>query len=157
MINTLHGNVLDTDNCLIVHCVNCKGVMGGGIAAEIRKRFPDVYETYRDSYKNGYLELGSVTYVYYPPTKTSGPKIIGNAAGQDGYGTDRVHVDYNAVRTCFYYINDAMRTFQERHGITTINFPLFGCGLAGGDWKIVSEIIEEEVSDKWTKNLYLYP
>lgn len=153
MINTLHGNVLDTGNSVIVHCVNCQGVMGSGIAREIRERFPDVYETYLETYKNGVLHLGSVSYVYLPLED----KIIANAAGQDWYGTTKVHLDYDATRTCFMNINEDMKFFESEYGIITINFPLFGCGLAGGDWNKVSQIIEEEVSDKWTKNLYLYP
>ena len=157
MINTLHGNVLDTENAVIVHCVNCQGVMGSGIAREIRERFPEAYETYRETYQNKILHLGSISYVYFPAVENVGHKIIANAAGQDWYGAGNVHVDYDATRICFANINEDMKHFKAEHGITTINFPLFGCGLAGGDWTKVSEIIEEEVSDEWTKNLYLYP
>lgn len=157
MINTIQGNVLDEKNCVIAHCVNCQGVMGGGIAKEIKARYPDVFKTYHDLYLDGLLQLGTVSYVYLPYENGDGDKVIANACGQEYYGTDKMHVDYEAVRTCFFYINDAMKIFHRNHGITTLNFPLFGCGLAGGDWKIVSEIIEEEVSDEWTKNLYLFP
>jgi O-acetyl-ADP-ribose deacetylase (regulator of RNase III) len=157
MINTLHGNVLDTVDSVIVHCVNCRGVMGSGIAREIKERFPEAYETYRQTYENGVLHLGSVSYVYFPSDHNVQQKIIANAAGQDWYGAGKVHVDYDATRTCFLNINEDMKFFRDEYGITTMNFPLFGCGLAGGDWNIVSQIIEEEVSDEWTKNLYLYP
>lgn len=164
MINELHGDVLATVDCVIVHCVNCQGVMGAGIARQIKAEFPDAYDVYKETYDNGLLVLGSVSYAYIPPLAKAphnvyrtGQKIIANAAGQDQTGTHVRQLDYDATRTCFFYINDAMKVFEREFGITTINFPLFGCGLAGGDWKTVAEIIEEEVNDRWTKNLYLYP
>ncbi len=157
MINTIHGDVLDTTNAVIVHCVNCLGIMGAGIAKQIRIRFPEAYDVYRESYDSKLLTLGSVTYMYYPKTEQSEQKIIANAAGQETVGTKTRQVDYDATRMCFYNINDAMKIFENEFKISTINFPLFGCGLAGGDWQIISKIIEEEVNDKWTKNLFLYP
>jgi len=29
-----------------------------------------------------------------------------------------------------------------------IGYPLIGAGLAGGDWKVISKIIEEELGDE---------
>ena len=157
MINELHGDVLKSVDSVIVHCVNCQGVMGAGIAAQIKTRYPQAYDVYKETYANNLLVLGSVSYAYFPKTNDDGQKIIANAAGQDKTGAHVRQLDYDATRTCFFYINDAMRIFEREFGITTINFPLFGCGLAGGDWKTVAEIIEEEVNDRWTKNLYLFP
>jgi O-acetyl-ADP-ribose deacetylase (regulator of RNase III) len=151
MINTIKGNVLDVENTVIVHCVNCQGVMGSGIAREIRERYPSAYELYRKIYEQGLLQLGSVSYA-----EVEGNRIIANAAGQDHYGHDKVHVDYDATRYCFAQINSYMEQFfYPDLKIDTVSFPLFGCGLAGGDWNIVSKIIDEELSDKWKKNLYV--
>ena len=40
------GNVFDSDADIICHQVNCQGVMGSGVAKEVRERFPNVYEQY---------------------------------------------------------------------------------------------------------------
>jgi O-acetyl-ADP-ribose deacetylase (regulator of RNase III) len=42
----------------IVNTVNCVGVMGKGIALEIRKRFPDIYEQYVAACKKGEVRVG---------------------------------------------------------------------------------------------------
>lgn len=47
-MNIVNGDVFKCKEDLIIHQVNCKGVMGGGIALEIRKRFPQVYNRYKE-------------------------------------------------------------------------------------------------------------
>ena len=42
------GNVFDSDADIICHQVNCQGVMGSGVAKEVRERFPNVYEQYHE-------------------------------------------------------------------------------------------------------------
>ena len=41
-----HGDVLNTDCRIVAHQVNCQGVMGGGLARQIRDRYLDVYTKY---------------------------------------------------------------------------------------------------------------
>lgn len=40
------GNIFDSDAKIICHQVNTYGVMGAGIAAEVKERFPEVYTEY---------------------------------------------------------------------------------------------------------------
>ena len=42
------GNLLDAPVDYICHQVNCQGRMGSGIAKQIKKRWPRVYEVYQD-------------------------------------------------------------------------------------------------------------
>ncbi len=44
----------------VVNTVNCVGVMGKGIAAEFRKRYPDMYEEYRKICDRKLLEPGKL-------------------------------------------------------------------------------------------------
>lgn len=60
-----HGDVLNTDCWIIAHQVNCQGVMGGGLARQIKDRYPDAYINYREyieDYKecNGTVPLGTI-------------------------------------------------------------------------------------------------
>ena len=45
------GDILSPNHtgheCVVCHQVNCQGVMGAGLAAQIRRMFPGVYEDYR--------------------------------------------------------------------------------------------------------------
>jgi O-acetyl-ADP-ribose deacetylase (regulator of RNase III) len=135
--------------------------MGSGIAAQIRRRYPEAYHIYRKMFEENRLDLGTVSYYdVRAQVRSSSPKllkVIANAAGQFNFGTHEVQVNYDAVRMCFENINKKMAIFSSIYDIETLNFPLFGCGLAGGDWNIVSSIIDETVDNCWTKNLYLLP
>ena len=41
------GNVLDAPQPVIIHQVNCQGVMGSGVAKAIKESYPIVYQSYR--------------------------------------------------------------------------------------------------------------
>jgi len=43
------GDILKVKSGFIVHQVNCQKVMGGGLALAIRKKWPIVYERYKDT------------------------------------------------------------------------------------------------------------
>lgn len=53
MIIYKQGNLLDSGCKVICHQVNCQGVMGSGIAKEIRNRFPTAYTEFRKSFLSG--------------------------------------------------------------------------------------------------------
>ena len=44
MIKIIDGDLFDTDAKFICHQVNCMGKMGSGVALQVRKKFPHVYE-----------------------------------------------------------------------------------------------------------------
>ncbi len=46
MIKIIDGNLFDTKAKIIAHQVNCRGVMGSGVALQIKERYPYVYEMY---------------------------------------------------------------------------------------------------------------
>lgn len=75
-----------------------------------------------------------------------------NAVTQKYYGrtSGKVYVDYNAVRRCFKLVNTCNLILMY----DTVNFPLIGAGL-GGDWEIISKIIDEELDDSLNKVLWL--
>ena len=128
-----YGDVLETDAHYICHCVNAQGVMRSGVAKAIRARYPKAYEVYKARYDalHGKLPLGAVI------GADCGEHVILNLVGQEYYGRDgRTYLDYQALRKGIAAINKNLSV--------PVAFPLIGCGLAGGDWKIVSAIIEEE-------------
>lgn len=123
-----YGNILDTKTRYIAHCVNAQHVMGSGVAKAIREAYPKAYEDYISST----LKLGKVI------LSKNKPHNILHIVGQEYYGRDtgKIYVDYFALRQGFATIN---KNINE-----SISFPMIGCGLAGGNWQIVSEILKEE-------------
>lgn len=148
------GDLLRSDIRVIGHCVNCHGVMGSGIARQIREEYPDVYRRYArfvedvmDEFLEREVLLGEVQMVHVNPQDLNS-RIVLNCFGQKDFGAHKVQVDYPAIRTCMREIN-----WRFKEGIipenfkNQVGFPLIGAGLAGGDWDLIELIIEEELTD----------
>jgi O-acetyl-ADP-ribose deacetylase (regulator of RNase III) len=137
MIEYTKTNFFHMDEEYILHQVNACGVMGSGIARAIRSKYPDVYKEYKqlcEQHKdNKKALLGTVQAV---PSKD---KVILNCFGQENYGPG-LQTDYDALRSCFKIINEHAKEI----GFTRVGMPKIGAGLGGGDWKIISAIIDEE-------------
>ena len=146
MVTYKQGNLLNSGCNIICHQVNCQGVMGSGIALEIRNRFPEAYATFRKTFLNGGNKLGAIDIVY--ETQDNKGIYICNMYAQAHYLPRGVnHTDYIAFRTCLQKLKDGINQ-QFKDATIRIGFPFkIGCGLGGGNWNIVSKIIEEEFSD----------
>jgi O-acetyl-ADP-ribose deacetylase (regulator of RNase III) len=65
---------------------------------------------------------------------------IANLFGQKEFGTDKQYTDYGALRNAFIHLAKQMR----EHNLNSVAFPdMIGCGLAGGDRKVVLDMIRE--------------
>lgn len=133
MIKYITGDLIDATQKVIVHGVNCYGVMGSGVAKAIRNKWPEVFEDYHLHYKQFGLKLGDVL-----PVTTDDGKIIVNAATQENFGRDgRQYCSYDAIEQCFLQINDLALEWQ----VNEIALPKIGAGLGGGSWTIIENII----------------
>jgi len=149
------GNILtpNTDESLMVvvcHQVNCKGVMGSGLARQVKERFPHVYRMYTGKCSranNGPANLGDVQRCYC--TKEAGCHIA-NIFGQYEYGRTRRHTDYIAVATALRRLGQECKAVAKHSNITpVIRIPYqMSSGLAGGDWSIIRSIIKTELVEE---------
>ena len=134
-IEYIIGDLFTTDSRYILHGCNDQGVMGSGVAKIVREKYPDAYKHYVLKWRDYGLKLGEVQYV-----PTNG-KVIVNGISQNNYGRDgHRYVSYEAI-------TQIMRTLEnDLSGKTDkIAMPQIGAGLGGGDWTIISEIIEQEL------------
>ena len=87
------GNVLDSNADVIIHQVNCQGVMGSGVAKQVKDRYPVVYEMYKakcNEYKtfadmdsNPLLGFAQICYKEnYPATDVQDKQAIVNLFSQ---------------------------------------------------------------------------
>lgn len=137
-IQVKNGDVLQADVNIIVHQVNCMGVMGSGIAKQNRDKYPKVYEEYAEKchkigrYKS--LMLGDVLYTQIAPDK-----FVASVFGQLNYGWVRQYTNISALRMGLLNL----KTYAEQNNYS-IAFPYgIGCGREGADWAIVSKIIKD--------------
>ena len=132
-------------NVIIQQC-NCFNTQGSGLAKNIRQEYPEVYSVDAATIKGDRSKLGTFTHAVINRENISPVGYIINLYGQYRYGKG-LQTDYDAQRTGFKSIVE----FLNNHGSVDtikIGLPLIGCGLAGGDWSIVKQIIQEELVDK---------
>lgn len=122
---------------VVCHQVNCRGVMGAGLARQVRQMHPYVYSLYRDKCHQIQSGNGGLGDVQFCSALERGGYVVANIFGQDGYGRDKQYTDYDALRKAFAHI---VQTFP----CDTIRIPYkMGCGLGGGEWTVVETIINE--------------
>ena len=140
-MNTITGDLLrlafDGRFDVIVHGCNCQCTMGKGIAASIKQHFPEAYAADLATPRGDRAKLGtfSAAEIHRPPAHFT----VVNAYTQFHYRGAGVRADYDAIRTAFAAIK---RQFTGRR----IGYPRIGAGLAGGDWSIISKIIDDELA-----------
>ena len=119
----------------IIHGCNAQGKMGSGFAKSLRDVYPEIFLPYAKECKAREM-LGKNIPVHFQDMS------IINAVTQQYYGRNPhfKYVDYLAVRQCF----NAANITCDQHMYKTLNMPLIGAGLANGDWKIISGIVESE-------------
>lgn len=125
----------------IAHVTNCQGVMGSGVALQIKEKFPEAYEAYRkhyeDSKRHNATLLGDISFANTRSFLTD--EYVFNLNAQDFYGTDKRHLNYEAFYRCLI----KMKAVCIQNKICHIGVPFkMGADRAGGDWNIITAMIE---------------
>lgn len=173
------GDLLQSDCHIIAHQCNCFAKMGAGIAKQIKQLYPEAYQ----ADQNGTIPVGSKERLgtVTAAIVDGGKRVVFNLYGQYRY-TGKLQTDYealeNALNQMFYVINRQMplpllftdvqnsdwdpawdpkwKELKFTGSKLKIGLPYrIGCGLAGGDWTRVEEILLA-VSEKHQHDLYLY-
>lgn len=137
MLNYTNGDLVKEKKFTVFcHQVNCMGVMGSGIARQIRDEYPEVYREYKFHVDAGIGYLGTNLYVH-----THDNRLCVNMFGQYNYGRDKQHTSYIALKKCLDSLQDKLSQMPEE---TIVGFPWkIGCGLGGGDWTVVEKMLTE--------------
>ena len=124
----ISGDILQMTRGIIVHQVNCQGVMGAGLALQIRRKYPRHYADFVS--RNPHLGGLVITQV------NAGLYVVG-IYGQDCYGGSSCHTDYDALAKGLA----AVQQLSRETGLQLFIPFGIGCGLAHGDWSIVRQLI----------------
>ena len=146
----VNKNIFDSEATAILHQVNCKGVMGSGIAKQVRQRYPIVFKEYsrmcKQATKNGQSSdlLGEILVSYKTSSFSQNlidDQLIVNLFAQDNYGYDGQYTDYEALRKCLIKVNNLFKG-------SDVAIPyMMSCTRGGGDWEVVDKIISETLKD----------
>ena len=130
---------------VISHGVNCVCTMGAGIAPQMASSFNcNKYPLEALSTRGDIDKLGRIDWGYYPILDKD-EQVIKNLVVVNSY-TQYLPapwlkpLDYEALTLCMRKINHG---FKGKH----VGLPQIGCGLAGGDWNKVKQIIQNELKD----------
>lgn len=135
-----------SDSAIICHQVNCLGVMGAGIAKQMKQKYPENFDYYKElcdefSYRPELL-LGQCQLTMNSDDTMPLPytRYIANLFGQVGYGRDRQQTDLKALFQAFLSLREQSKLIDK----FTIAIPYsIGCGLGGANWNDVYKIIEK--------------
>lgn len=131
------GDILNVKTGIIVHGCNTKGVMGSGLALQVKRNFPGAYRIYKE-----HLQIkGLGETIWYAADERL---WIVNALTQDTYGRnpETVYVSYKAIQTCFDYIFK-----YAAQGDYSVHVPdMIGAGLGNGNRDKILAIIEDSAS-----------
>jgi len=166
---------------IIAHVCNNKFGWGSGFVVALSKKWNKPEQWYREwgkelnkKHKEGcfgneiildrYI-LGRIQMV--PVKDEHGIIYVANMIAQDGFSSQKnpVALNYSALKICLIKLRDWIENYKEltkyvsKYSVplenkleVSVNMPRIGCGLGGGDWKLVSEIIEEYICN----NTFVY-
>lgn len=128
-------NIID----IIVHQANCMSIMGSGIAALIKEKYPSAYKADVDDIRSPEKKLGSYSFTF-----EEGVGVF-NLYGQYLPGPN---TSYESLRLS---LREMATLVEKVCPDAPIGLPLIGCGVGGGDWSVVSDILLEELDGlDWT-------
>lgn len=160
MLKYVDGNLitlaLEGKFDVIAHGCNCFCRMGAGIAPQMAKVFGcdkfdleakylagDINKLGQIDYREVFIYENSLVF-HYPEFSREDPPnelFVINAYTQykhRGNSPSEAPIDYDALTLC-------MRKIKHRFRGNRIGLPKIGCGLAGGNWDIISRIIDKEL------------
>lgn len=150
-INYVNGDLFDNipeSPIVIAHVCNDKGAWGAGFVIPLADHFPTSKHCYLEWHKNGSPVQGALSTEFCKRggtqfVETEGNVWVANMVAQT-LGGERP-LFYNDLALCMDRV--AYFVFSQLENKGEIICPMFGSGLAGGDWNFVEKLIE----DCWTR------
>jgi len=138
---------------IIAHVCNDQGGWGSGFVIALSKRWSQPEAKYRQWSKQESFGLGHIQLV--PVKDEFGRLHVAKMVAQHKYVSEDnpVAIRYEDLAICMLKLRDWIHALDKvKMGVdkdyvpfvstTSIHMPRIGCGLAGGNWDIVSPLIE---------------
>lgn len=151
MLINKKGDLLKSDCTVIMHQANCFSTMGAGIAKSIAKLYPEAAIADKGYLGDPEEKLGKYSLAIIDDV------TVVNLYGQFHYSAKTKQTNYGMLEKAI----DSFLKFAETYPNKAINLAKvgvphkIGCGLAGGDWNIVEQILERQ-SEKHGIDIYIY-
>ena len=126
-------DIFESQAEVLVNPVNCKGVMGKGLALQFKNKFPQIYETYYRDCGKGALKAGFCYFYHH----YNGIVIACLTTKDDWRDMSKLEWVKGGIRQ--------LRALMEDGHFSSVAIPQVGCGLGGLDWNRVRPMIIEEL------------
>jgi O-acetyl-ADP-ribose deacetylase (regulator of RNase III) len=127
-------DLLESNAQTLVSPVNCVGVMGNGIAAELKQRYPEMFKSYQQICVTGKLKPGN-PWLWKCPSQW----VLNFPTKRHWRNPSRLEwIEAGLVNFAAEYSN---------MGITSVAFPKLGCGNGGLSWDDVRPLMEHHLID----------
>jgi len=147
MLTFTTGNLLESSADAVVNTVNCVGVMGKGLALQVKQSYPAVFKRYAADCKKGLVQLGRVHIVDRQSLEP--PFFIINFPTK---GHWKARSNFEDIRLGLKSLRQTLSDFK----IKSIALPPLGCGLGGLDWANVKALIETELAGLDGVNIFVF-
>lgn len=137
----------------IAHSCNTRNIMGGGIALQIKNRYPQAYEADTEAYNQEYDKDGQYVHWLGKYSKAQiESKFLPNNKGriynlytQASVGRDERQVSYEVFWRALKNMQEDLLFIQHETGEPQVLGLPHGisCGLAGGNWGIIEAMIRD--------------
>ena len=141
MIEYITKDITTVEKGVILQGVNTSGAMGSGIALAIMRKWPHVYESYKEN-GTGIELLGTTEFLL---RNEEIGLVIANGYTQVNYGNDgKRYADLDAVNSCVKAGVEYADAFD-----LPLYMPKIGCGLGGLSWDDEVKTIVENASQEF--------
>jgi O-acetyl-ADP-ribose deacetylase (regulator of RNase III) len=134
-ITIINGNILDSQCQTLVNPINCVGVMGKGLALEFKKRYPKMFDLYKEYCKNGLIQIGNI-WLYKNEIDTNW--VL-------NFPTKQHWKQPSKLEYIEQGLEKFIQTYQEKN-IQSIAFTLLGAGNGSLDKHIILSLLEQKLS-----------
>lgn len=127
------GDLFSSDAQTLVNTVNTVGVMGKGLAAQFKSRFPEMFREYALLCEQGAVQLGR-PYLWAPLWR---PWVL-------NFPTKGHWRASSKLRDIVIGLDHLIEMHVE-WGIMSLAVPPLGCGEGGLDWRVVGPVLYERL------------
>lgn len=138
---------------IIAHVCNDIGAWGAGFVLALSAK----WSTPEESYRRIPARKRKLGYVQFVPVGNN--IYVANMIGQNNVRINEFGVPpvrYEAIEVCLRKVVDIAHTFNNSTDKVSIHIPLIGCGLAGGKWCIMEQVIKAAVPEDMLIVVYDY-
>ena len=135
-MEALIGDIFNSKAQTLINTVNCVGVMGKGIAAEFKKRFPEMFDDYILRCQKGEVVPG-VPYLFRSSLLFA-PQIVNFPTKSDWRAASRIEDIENGLKI--------LVSKYKEWGVQSIAIPPLGCGNGQLLWETVGPLIYKYLS-----------